>query len=99
MVSAVAQPGGAEGPTGPPLMPPEGRPRPAAPAAPTRPVAVRRAHPARTARIVALVSSVAATFGVGLALARADRPAPTGEVGLAAGSPSTATTPTTPTTS
>ena len=39
----------------------------------TAPVLQRRAHPSKTARKVALLSSVAATLGVGVALAHADR--------------------------
>lgn len=60
----------------------------------------RRAHPSKTARSVALVSSIASTFGVGLALAHAGRPAnvalvagttpSTGAATTAAGSGSTA---------
>ena len=56
---------------------------PRAASASARPV-VRRAHPAEGARFVALVSSVAATLGVGAALAVADRQAPVAPVATAA---------------
>lgn len=91
--TGVAAPGSARPSDG--GAPPEGG-RAATAERDPRPVARRRPHPSHGARVMALVSSVAATVGVGAALALADgsptsnAPGPAASTAVGAGSPAAA---------